>query len=305
VEATVQLMMDQHAHEWSSHTEMGWIPKDRAARDAKLREEAHDKAAQIIRLNAYIASIDTNMESLRWAWREGGGDPVVDEKGVRYTAQRLTESKKFVDLLTALRGAAMEEMEVLDSSFRELAEWQTGVPNERLVLNAGVSTIDETAAASAPATVAVATTVSTNGNGSVIAADGSWICPRGHPNRAQANFCEYCDDEVRRPERDLVLTPPEVTSPVRVCLNGHELPPGAGFCPRCGAPEQLAAPPPATRVCLNGHELPPDAGFCPRCGAPEQPAAPPPATRVCLNGHELSPDASFCSKCGAPERALG
>ncbi|HHK60761.1 MAG TPA: zinc ribbon domain-containing protein, partial [Desulfobacterales bacterium] len=59
--------------------------------------------------------------------------------------------------------------------------------------------------------------------------------------------------------------------PRRVCAGPehHEMPPGAKFCPECGA-QLLVEEAPPRRVCAGPehHEMPPEAKFCPECGQP-------------------------------------
>ncbi len=80
------------------------------------------------------------------------------------------------------------------------------------------------------------------------------------------------------------------------CVNcGRELPPGAGFCPKCGARAEAA-------VCPKcGREVDPDDAFCPSCGAPLAPAPEPEPTP--------EPEPAFqrvaripgtCPRCGKP-----
>ena len=80
------------------------------------------------------------------------------------------------------------------------------------------------------------------------------------------------------------------------CVNcGRELPPGAGFCPKCGAKAEAA-------VCPKcGKEVDPDDAFCPSCGAPLAPAPEPEPTP--------EPEPAFqrvaripetCPRCGKP-----
>jgi uncharacterized OB-fold protein len=107
-----------------------------------------------------------------------------------------------------------------------------------------------------------------------------------------------------------------------VCPNGHgDLPPGAQFCPVCGAQATYVPPPAAGAACRAcGTALAPGARFCPKCGAPvqvpstpppveqrhqapeESPfAPPPPASILCPNcGTALAPGARFCPDCGTP-----
>jgi uncharacterized OB-fold protein len=107
-----------------------------------------------------------------------------------------------------------------------------------------------------------------------------------------------------------------------MCPNGHgELPPGAQFCPVCGAQAIYMPPPAAGALCpACGAALVPGARFCPKCGAPvpepsppspvEQPpyvpeesppTPPPPVADVSCPacGAALVSGARFCPECGA------
>jgi hypothetical protein len=73
--------------------------------------------------------------------------------------------------------------------------------------------------------------------------------------------------------------------------------------------EQAASPSPAPtiQVCVNNHEMRPGAKYCRVCGAPARPQpeaqSRAPATPVCINGHEMRPGAKFCRVCGGPAAA--
>jgi len=78
-------------------------------------------------------------------------------------------------------------------------------------------------------------------------------------------------------------SPPPAGTPCVKC--GANVPPGAKFCPTCGAPQQAACP-------KCGAAMPPGAKFCPSCGASLQAAA----CSKC--GARLEPGAKFCPNCG-------
>jgi uncharacterized RDD family membrane protein YckC len=58
--------------------------------------------------------------------------------------------------------------------------------------------------------------------------------------------------------------PQHVNSPVPVCPNGHQLPPGAQFCPTCSLPVGML-------TCDRGHSVSPGYQYCPQCGSPAAP----------------------------------
>ena len=79
-------------------------------------------------------------------------------------------------------------------------------------------------------------------------------------------------------------SPPPAGTPCVKC--GTTVPPGAKFCPSCGAPQGTSCP-------KCGTALPPGAKFCPSCGASLQAAC-----SKC--GAKLEPGAKFCPNCGNP-----
>ena len=166
----------------------------------------------------------------------------------------MTAIQNYVDLYTALRRVAEEERENLRIRFAQLAAWTGSIPEEKITLHSDVA-MDGGEELAAPEPVLV---------------EGGWTCAScGHNNTAEVSFCEECGG--KRPEAQVAAPmPPEK----RLCENGHEMPPEAAFCPRCGKPEKPSAAP-RVRLCENGHELPPGAAFCPRCGKPEKPSEEP------------------------------
>lgn len=59
--------------------------------------------------------------------------------------------------------------------------------------------------------------------------------------------------------------PQQNNSPVPACLNGHQVPAGAQFCPVCSLPA-------SSLVCGRGHAVAPGYRYCPQCGAPAAPS---------------------------------
>jgi len=274
VEATLQHMMDRHRQEWVSDKDMGWLPTDRTERDAQLFEEAQDKAAQIIRLNALIAQADQELGKYRWAWAPTDTPPANIRPDEQVKIQR------YVDLWTALRGAAEEELENLGRRLGQLGTWKGSIPSELIPFKSDVPTepVSE----------------------EIVPGEGGWVCSKGHRNLAEDGFCTECGEP--RPEMPIVKIPEEIEAPqVRMCAQGHEMPPWAKFCPECGSPPRVEEAP-QVRVCAQGHEMPPGAKFCPECGSPPK-AEDVPQVRVCAQGHEMPAEAKFCPECGSPPKA--
>ena len=274
VENTLLYIMERHRQQWSERSDRGWAPLEAIARNPQLLSEAQSKAAQIIRLRALTAEADGELVKHRWAWAPAGVRPVEVKN------EDVTAIQNYVDLYTALRRVAEEERENLRIRFAQLAAWTGSIPEEKITLHSDVA-MDGGEDLAAPEQVLV---------------EGGWTCAScGHHNTAEVSFCEECGG--KRPEAQVAAPmPPEK----RLCENGHEMPPEAAFCPRCGKPEKPSAAP-RVRLCENGHELPPEAAFCPRCGKPEK-RPEEPQLRLCENGHEMPPEAAFCPKCGKPEK---
>ncbi len=324
VEATLERRSQEHRDMLAAQGDMGWslLPANR--RDAQLKAEATDKAARIIRLNGLIDRAQKELQRYSWAWREGAQPPSDMQPEQRAAIQEA------VDLWTALRGAAYEELKALEDRFFDLAAWTGEIPTDErqpepeLEITAQADTSKETETVSG---------VENNGKEDAPVSkwldDGQWVCPSGHVNQAVKKFCTQCGEPGPLPKQveecgerltlvadgktsvgvsSQTKTPPEPQperkleppAPVRYCEEGHEMPPNAKFCLECGKPERKPEPPKLPEpvaVCENGHEMPPNAKFCPECGAPRRPATP-----VCENGHEMPPNARFCPECGAPRR---
>ena len=78
---------------------------------------------------------------------------------------------------------------------------------------------------------------------------------------------------------------------MKACVScGAQIPADAGFCPKCGKPQQAAG-----KTCPKcGATVPADAGFCPKCGQSM-------AGALCQKcGAALEPGVKFCPKCGQP-----
>ncbi|MGQ9581987.1 MAG: SPFH domain-containing protein [Thermoplasmatota archaeon] len=90
--------------------------------------------------------------------------------------------------------------------------------------------------------------------------------------------------------------PPQAAAPagaqtggVKACVScGLQIPVDAGFCPKCGKPQQA----PLKSCAKCGAQIPADAVFCPKCGNKT-------GGGTCAGcGAQLAPDARFCPKCG-------
>ncbi len=99
---------------------------------------------------------------------------------------------------------------------------------------------------------------------------------------------------------------------IRLCSScGAEMPITAGFCPSCGAKNEIPVPAapegeaPAMAVCPNcGTVVPDGAAFCPNCGAKSAAPAGEPAAAAapaaCPNcGAPVQEDTVFCANCGS------
>jgi hypothetical protein len=135
IEDTLRRMMREHAEQWRNRPDKdkGWSPLPRTARDAQLLDEAHDLAAQIIRLSAFIAQAEAELNRHPWAWKQAGRPPEAMEESERVGTQR------YVDLWTALRAVALREVAALERRFRELADWNGPKPIERIDIDSGVA----------------------------------------------------------------------------------------------------------------------------------------------------------------------
>ena len=281
VEATLQHMMDRHRQQWLSDKDMGWLPTDRTKRDAQLLEEAQDKAAQIIRLNALISRVDEELGEYRWAWAPADTPPANVNPDEQVRVQR------YVDLWTALRGAAEEELENLGRRLGQLGMWTGSIPSELIPLRSDVPT------------ELISEEIEPQPVGETVPSNGGWICSKGHRNLAEDGFCTQCREP--RLERPAVEILDEIEAPqMRMCKQGHEMPPGARFCSECGSPPKVEEAP-QVQVCEQGHEMSPGARFCPECGSPVR-VEEAPQVQVCEQGHEMPPGARFCPECGSPAR---
>ena len=281
VESTIQAIMSVHRQQWDSR-DMRWRPTEQSRNRAQLMQEARDKAAQSIRLSALIAEADEKLGAYRWAWA-----PASTER-TGLDAEERVKVQRYVDLWTALRGVAQEELENLGQRLGQLGAWGGEIPRENLELQSDVASETETGEEPVDSPE-----VLPSERAEVV--DGGWVCSQGHRNADEDEFCLTCG--APRPQ----MPPPAEAEEIQVCEDGHEMPPEAAFCPKCGKPpkaEELEQ----VRVCENGHEMSPDAAFCPKCGKPPK-VDEPEQVRVCENGHEMPPDAAFCPKCGKPPKA--
>lgn len=90
----------------------------------------------------------------------------------------------------------------------------------------------------------------------------------------------------QQPPAPVTAVPPSPPPAGSLCKCGANVPPGAKFCPSCGASQQASCP-------KCGVAMPPGAKFCQSCGASLQAACP-----KC--GAKLEPGAKFCPSCGSP-----
>ena len=278
VPRTLKLMMKRNNQHWAAQQPSPWIPQEHVQRTPRLQRELSDKAAQIIRLYAYIDSLKKNLNKYPWAWRQGASQP--SDKDI--TPDQRIAVQQLVDLLTALHVEAVQENAVLSMRFNELAQWKGQIPADVVNLDFGVSDKGSEPPPPPP---------------------NQWSCTNCNtPNDNDDLFCAECGTD--RPGKEPPPPPPPPPPAKRVCEEGHPLPDDAAFCPKCGKPEHAhEPPPPPKRVCEDGHPLPDDAAFCPKCGKRERAPEPPDAQRVCEEGHSMPNNAVFCPKCGKRERA--
>ncbi|MBP1464451.1 hypothetical protein EYB53_001900, partial [Candidatus Chloroploca sp. M-50] len=324
IEATLEQMMLAHLQIWRGKPDPGWTPAGRTVNDASLRNEAMEQAAQIIRLRGLIEKCQQELQRYAWAWRPEGKTPerVSDEERARV--------QQFVDLWTAIRGVANEEMANLSRRFVQLAIWKGAIPFEQLDLDSDVGSVDqdgEVQPEQPRATPSAPTLQPEQPRVTPSAPASTWICSQGHENSSEKNFCTECRE--KRPDVAIapldapILDPlpplsplppapglpsepstPKSPKPTRVCAgpDHHPLAEGVNFCPICGKPPFVEAVLPP-RVCAGSdhHPLAEGVNFCPICGKPPfvEAVLPP---RVCAGSdhHPLAEGVNFCPICGKP-----
>jgi hypothetical protein len=139
IEDTLRRMMREHAERWKSRPDKGWTPLPRTARDPQLLDEANDLAAQVIRLSAFVAEAETELNKHAWAWKPAGRPPEAMDESERVNTQR------YVDLWTALRAVALREITALERRFNEIARWNGPKPIERVEIDWAVDNIPASA----------------------------------------------------------------------------------------------------------------------------------------------------------------
>jgi len=132
VAKTVQSVMENHRIEWAKRQAI-WTINSQFKNDPQRILEVQDRAAQIIRLNTLIARADGELGKHRWAWAMAVNPPANMPNNVR------TATQKYVDLWTAIRMMAKQEMDNLSKRFLELARWESGIPAERISLHTDVA----------------------------------------------------------------------------------------------------------------------------------------------------------------------
>jgi hypothetical protein len=179
IEATVQQAVSQHRSRWAERSDLGWhlLP----GKDKRLEAELLDKATCVIRLNAFMASLDEVLTRHRWAWAKEVTEPPAQ---IRNQQSLVNNIRRQVDLHTALRGLAQREMENLTQRLQALGSRTGATPTEMVTLNSNIPVSAE---------VKVMTAVEV-----LPELDDGWLCSRGHQNRAEDLFCSECGE--RRPE---------------------------------------------------------------------------------------------------------
>lgn len=214
VEASLEWAMAEHKQLWLTQRDLSWTPTSRVAGNPQRLGEAHGQATEIIRLNALINIADRSLGVYDWAWRpRANPDPTLGP-------EQRTHIQRQMDLWTAIRGTAKQELQNLSEGLLELGNWTAGIPTD-------------------------AVSLSTN-------RPNDWLCPNGHRNPADALFCDECGymrrEQVCENGHEMPTNanfcakcgaPRKSTGAgiaIQHCENGHEMLPGAKFCHVCGQP---------------------------------------------------------------------
>lgn len=139
VEETLRRVMTEHRAKWMDRASQIWTLQPHVRRDAYLRDEVADKAAQIIRLNAFVGRANDELAKHEWAWRPRGRAPAS------MVPQQILTIQAYVDLWSALRAVALREMGNLNGRFLELADWTAGIPDEAVKITADIPDTTEDA----------------------------------------------------------------------------------------------------------------------------------------------------------------
>jgi hypothetical protein len=333
VETSLEWAMAEHKQLWLTQRDLSWTPTSRVAANPQRLSEAHGQATEIIRLNALINSADQALSVYDWAWR-----PRANPDSTLGPEQR-THIQRQMDLWTAIRGAAKQELQNLSERLLELGNWKAGIPFEKVSLEDAKPSpppeltpkpVEQQSSVRQPA---VQPQVKESVQQPEDQLAQSKTCPNGHVNPADAGFCDECGYRWPEPEPVTAPAPADVSqNPVEITVAPADTTTQATVVTAV-VPVDITAQAAAVttaRVCENGHPLAPGARFCSECGAP--PAEPrlmcpqghpvaadakfcaecgspilrePPAVRVCENGHPLPAGAKFCSECGKPEKTNG
>jgi len=194
LEKTVQSVKEKHRIEWTKRQGI-WALNSQFKNDAQRILETQDRAAQIIRLNALITQADAELSKHRWAWALAINPPPELKDDDRIKIQ------KYVDLWTAIRMVAREEMDKQSNRFAQLARWEGDIPADLISLHTGVARGEATEGAVeiTEATVAVRAT--------------GWTCPKcDTQNTDDDKFCSK--DGVQRPIAQPTPEPVTTFAPV-------------------------------------------------------------------------------------------
>lgn len=126
LEETLGSVMQKHKQQWSGELDQHW--RLNSGQPRRLRDEAYDKAAQIIRLNALIEESNVKLSEHQWAWHPQ--QPAIPPKLANNRASQ-QNVRRFVDLHSALQQAAHEEMHNLGQRLGQLGTWLRNIPNSR------------------------------------------------------------------------------------------------------------------------------------------------------------------------------
>lgn len=126
VEETLDNVMQKHKQQWSGELDQHWRFKD--GLPGRLRDEAYDKAAQIIRLNALIEESSIKLSEHQWAWHPQQMPVPPRLVGNREGRRNV---QQFVDLHSALQQAAHEDMQNLGERLGQLGRWLRNIPTAR------------------------------------------------------------------------------------------------------------------------------------------------------------------------------
>lgn len=227
VDDTLMKAMAWHRNQWENPAAMGFSPLP-GRTDARHQAELKDKAAHMVRLNALLVWLDKGLNQDRWAWAQGGGfvPPRVADR-----PELQAQIRESVDMLTAIRGAAEQEIANLNRRLNQISIRIGPLPQERLRIRSPFDPEPD----NEPEELLSQSL------------DG-WMCSNGHWNSTEKKFCTGCGEmkpeaaelpETRDSANEAVTDIGSIPQPPAItrieCLNGHEMQQNWVLCPFCGA----------------------------------------------------------------------